>query len=58
MTGVVRALRWWARQVDGEDRWEAYLRRCAEHGHPPLDRGAFERRRADARAAVPGARCC
>lgn len=58
MRRVWAALRWARRQVDGEERWEAYLGRCAEHGHAPLSRGAFERRRADARAARPGARCC
>lgn len=58
MSRVLGVLRWWARQVDGQDRWETYLRRCAEHGHEPLTRAAFERRRADARAAVPGGRCC
>nr|WP_281373141.1 CstA-like transporter-associated (seleno)protein [Kineococcus aurantiacus] len=54
----MEALRWARRQIDGQDRWEAYLERCAAHGHPPLDRAAFERRRADAKAAAPGARCC
>ncbi|WP_380173029.1 CstA-like transporter-associated (seleno)protein [Kineococcus sp. DHX-1] len=55
----VRAgLRWARRQVDGEDRWEAHLLRCAAHGHPPGSRAEFERRRADAKAAVPGGRCC
>ncbi|GAA0309054.1 CstA-like transporter-associated (seleno)protein [Kineococcus aurantiacus] len=62
MRGALRtgleALRWARRQIDGQDRWEAYLERCAAHGHPPLDRAAFERRRADAKAAAPGARCC
>ncbi|MEZ0165962.1 CstA-like transporter-associated (seleno)protein [Kineococcus sp. LSe6-4] len=62
MRGVLPAvwsgLRWAHRQVDGQDRWEAHLRRCAEHGHPPGSRADFERRRADAKAAVPGGRCC
>jgi hypothetical protein len=55
---VLATLHWWRRQIDGTDRWEAYLRGCAEHGHPPVARGVFERRRADAKAARPGARCC
>ncbi|WP_328293238.1 YbdD/YjiX family protein [Kineococcus sp. NBC_00420] len=58
MRALLGALGWWRRQVDGTDRWEAYLRSCAAHGHPPVSRGVFERRRADAKAARPGARCC
>lgn len=58
MSRLLAALGWWRRQLEGSDRWEAYLRRCAEHGHAPLSRGAFERARADAKAARPGARCC
>ncbi|WP_432515233.1 CstA-like transporter-associated (seleno)protein [Kineococcus sp. SYSU DK001] len=58
MRRALDALRWVVRQVDGQDRWEAYLRRCAAHGHPPVSRAVFERRRADAKAAVPGGRCC
>jgi len=52
------AVSWWRRQIDGQDRWDAYLRTCRDHGHPPLSRAAYERARADARAAVPGGRCC
>lgn len=58
MRRALAAVRWVVRQVDGHDRWETYLRRCAAHGHAPLSRADFERRRADARAAVPGGRCC
>ena len=58
MSRALATLRWWWRQVDGTERWEAYLRVCDDHGHAPLDRGTFERRRADAKAARPGARCC
>ena len=58
MRRLVAALDRLRRQVEGTDRWEAYLRACAEHGHPPVSRGTFERRRSDAKAARPGARCC
>lgn len=58
MRRLVVGLRWWRRQIDGTERWEAYLAGCARHGHPPLGRREFERRRADAKAARPGARCC
>ncbi|WP_369056031.1 CstA-like transporter-associated (seleno)protein [Kineococcus terrestris] len=58
MRALLRELRWYLHQVSGEARWEAYLAGCAEHGHRPLSRREFERRRADARAGAAGARCC
>lgn len=58
MRRLLVGLRWWRRQIEGTDRWEAYLARCAQHGHAPLSRAVFERRRADAKGARPGARCC
>ena len=58
MRTLLREVRWYLRQIDGRARWEEHLRSCAEHGHPPLSRREFERRRADARAASVSARCC
>jgi hypothetical protein len=58
---VVRAgggVRWYLRAWSGEDRWDAYLRQCAAHGHPPVSRREFERRRADALERTPASRCC
>ena len=53
-----RGVVWYLREVSGEGRWDAYLRECADHGHAPMTRREFERRRADAAAASPVQRCC
>ena len=58
VVGAWRGVVWYLREVSGEGRWDAYLRECAEHGHPPVSRREFERRRADAAAASPVQRCC
>ena len=55
---ALRGVRWYLRQVDGSARWEEHLRSSAEHGHRPLTRREFERRRADARAGSVSSRCC
>ena len=51
-------VRWYLREWSGEARWDDYLRECAEHGHPPVSRREFERRRADAAERNPVSRCC
>jgi uncharacterized short protein YbdD (DUF466 family) len=53
-----RGVRWYLREWSGEARWDDYLRHCAEHGHHPVSRRQFERRRADAREQAPVNRCC
>ena len=53
-----RGVRWYLREFTGEARWDDYLRRCAEHGHQPMSRREFERRRADERERHPVSRCC
>ena len=55
---ALRGLRWYARALAGETRWDDYLAHCAEHGHAPVSRREFERGRADAKAARPQSRCC
>lgn len=55
---VVGGLRWYLREIGGDARYEAHVRHCQDHGHPVPSRRDFERGRTDARAAVPGARCC
>ena len=50
-------VRWYLREWSGEARCDDYLRHCAEHGHAPMSRGEFERRRQDAREANPVNRC-
>lgn len=61
MTGVRRVLaglRWYLREIGGDARYDEHVRHCRREGHPVPTRRAFERTRSDARAAVPGARCC
>ncbi len=53
-----RGVRWYLREFSGEARWDDYLRECAEHGHAPVSRREFERRRADAAERNPVSRCC
>jgi uncharacterized short protein YbdD (DUF466 family) len=53
-----RGVRWYLRECSGEARWDDYLRHCAEHGHEPMSRREFERRRADERERNPVSRCC
>ena len=62
MTGALgtawRGVRWYLREWSGEAHWDRYLAECAAHGHPPIGRREFERRRADARERAAVARCC
>jgi Selenoprotein, putative len=51
-------VRWYLREWSGEARWDDHLRECAEHGHEPLTRREFERRRADAAERTAIGRCC
>ena len=53
-----RGVRWYLREWSGEARWDDYLRDCAEHGHAPISRREFERRRAAALERTPVNRCC
>jgi uncharacterized short protein YbdD (DUF466 family) len=53
-----RGVRWYLREWSGEARWDDYLRHCAEHGHQPMSRREFERRRADELERNPVSRCC
>jgi uncharacterized short protein YbdD (DUF466 family) len=51
-------MRWYLREFTGEARWDRYLEHCTEHGHEPMSRREFERRRSDALEANPVSRCC
>ena len=51
-------VRWYLREWSGEARWDDYLRHCTEHGHQPMSRREFERRRADELERTPVSRCC
>ena len=61
MNAVVRALkgvRWYLKELTGEAQWDHYVDHCARHGHPPVSRREFERRRSDAAELDMGGRCC
>ncbi|GAA1929336.1 hypothetical protein GCM10009737_34040 [Nocardioides lentus] len=51
-------VRWYARQLSGEAKWDDYLERCRRDGVEPMTRRAFERHRADHAEASPQQRCC
>ncbi len=53
-----RGVRWYLREFSGEARWDEYLQHCAEHGHTPVSRREFERRRAELAERTPTSRCC
>ena len=61
MSAVVRALRgvhWYLKELTGEAGWDHYLEHCAAHGHTPMTRREFERRRSDEAERNPVSRCC
>lgn len=57
-----RWLWWYVTELTGENAYRRYVehQRRSDPAAPVLNRGEFERRRADQRAAEPGggARCC
>jgi uncharacterized short protein YbdD (DUF466 family) len=53
-----RGLRWYLRELSGEAKWDQYVDHCRRHGHEPMSRRDFERRRADRAEATPQSRCC
>jgi uncharacterized short protein YbdD (DUF466 family) len=53
-----RGVRWYLREFTGEARWDDYLQHCTEHGHTPMSRYEFERRRSDELEENPISRCC
>ena len=53
-----QGVRWYLREFSGEARWDDHLRHCAQHGHQPMSRREFERRRADEVERNPVSRCC
>lgn len=53
-----RGVRWYVRECSGEARWDRYIEECERHGHPPMSRREFERRRSDAVEQNPASRCC
>jgi uncharacterized short protein YbdD (DUF466 family) len=58
VTRAGRGVRWYLREWSGEARWDRYVEDCERHGHPPMDRRAYERERADAAERTVASRCC
>jgi uncharacterized short protein YbdD (DUF466 family) len=58
LTRAGRGLRWYLKEATGEARWDEYVDRCRRHGHEPMSRREFERRRSDLRESSPQSRCC
>ncbi|WP_197319970.1 YbdD/YjiX family protein [Saccharomonospora sp. NB11] len=55
-----RALRWYVKEVVGENDYEHYVTHLRRH-HPdtqPMSRREFERRKTDRMDVDPGSRCC
>lgn len=53
-----RGVHWYLREVSGESRWDDYVRQCEQHGHTPISRREFERRRTEVVERTPLSRCC
>lgn len=51
-------LRWYARQLSGEAKWDEYVAACERRGVEPMSRRAFERHRDDHRERGTQSRCC
>lgn len=60
LSRAFRGVRWYLREVSGEADYDRYVSRARlHHGDANvLSRRDFERRKANAREANPGARCC
>lgn len=55
---AVAGVRWYARQLSGEAKWDEYLERCRREGREPMSRRAFERHRDEHREHGTQGRCC
>jgi hypothetical protein len=51
-------VRWYARQLSGEAKWDEHLERCRRDGTEPMSRRDFERHRSDHLEKSPQRRCC
>lgn len=55
---ALRGVRWYAKQLSGESKWDDYLARCERDGVEPMSRRAFERHRDEHRESGTQGRCC
>lgn len=60
VTGIVRAVRWYVRELTGEAAYDRYVAAHARRhpDHEPLTRAQWWRARDDAREAMAHERCC
>jgi uncharacterized short protein YbdD (DUF466 family) len=60
MASLLRAVRWYLREVSGESLYDRYLLHHEfQHPHqPPMSKTEFERWRIDRHNNSPGTRCC
>jgi uncharacterized short protein YbdD (DUF466 family) len=55
---MLAGVRWYARQLSGESKWNDYLARCERDDVPPMTRRQFERHRDEHREQGTQSRCC
>ena len=55
---ALAGVRWYARELSGESKWDEYLARCERDGTEPTTRRAFERHRDHLREGATQGRCC
>jgi uncharacterized short protein YbdD (DUF466 family) len=55
---ALAGVRWYARELSGEARWDDHLARCARDGVEPMSRRDFERHRDAHRESSTQGRCC
>lgn len=55
---ALAGVRWYARELSGESKWDEYLARCERDGTDPMTRRAFERHRDHLREGATQGRCC
>ncbi len=55
---ALAGVRWYAKELSGESKWDEHLARCARDGTEPMTRRAFERHRDHLREGATQGRCC
>jgi uncharacterized short protein YbdD (DUF466 family) len=55
---ALAGVRWYARQLSGESKWDDHLADCRRRGVEPMTRRAFERHRDQHRESSTQGRCC
>ncbi|MCY7396948.1 MAG: YbdD/YjiX family protein [Nocardioides sp.] len=55
---ALAGVRWYAKELSGEGRWDTYLQQCERDGVTPMGRREFERHLDDHRETSTQGRCC